>query len=106
MARIPDDEVARLKRAVALLDLARASGAPEDLALAIAGANTARHVEALIDAAGFSAFYRVVAARAASTCNAHVGGRLELEVVLFDFDGRVHARALDLDPCRTSKGPG
>lgn len=78
-----------------LADLARAAGAPVDLVAAIAGANTARHVEELIDAAGFPAFYRHVAERAASTCNAHAGRRLDLEMVLFDFDGRVLARVLD-----------
>jgi cobalt-precorrin-5B (C1)-methyltransferase len=78
-----------------LADLARAAGAPIDLVAAIAEANTARHVEELIDAAGFSAFYRHVAERAASACNARVGRRLDLEMVLFDFDGRVLARMLD-----------
>jgi cobalt-precorrin-5B (C1)-methyltransferase len=78
-----------------LAELARAAGAPENLVGAIAQANTARHVEELIDAAGFLAFYRHVAERAAVACNAHVGGRLDLETILFDFEGRVLARALD-----------
>jgi cobalt-precorrin-5B (C1)-methyltransferase len=76
-------------------ELARAEGAEGDLAAAIARANTARHVEELIDAAGFAAFYRGVAARAAAACNAHVDGRLDLEVILFDFSGHVLARARD-----------
>lgn len=78
-----------------LADLASDAGAPADLVAAIATANTARHVEELIDAAGFCAFYRHVAARAAASCNAHVGHRLDLEAVLFDFDGRVLARVSD-----------
>ena len=49
----------------------------------------------LVDAAGFAGFYRRVAERAAAACNAHVGGRLDLEAVLFDFEGRVLARAWD-----------
>jgi cobalt-precorrin-5B (C1)-methyltransferase len=76
-------------------DLARQAGAPGDLAAEIARANTARHVWELIEAAGFVAFYRHVADRVAAACNAHVGGRLDVEAVLFDFDGRVLARATD-----------
>ncbi len=79
-----------------LADLARDAGAPDGLVGAIAAANTARHVEELIDAAGFLDFYRHVAERAAVACNAHAGRRLDLEVILFDFEGRVLARALDI----------
>jgi cobalt-precorrin-5B (C1)-methyltransferase len=78
-----------------LADLAREAGATDDLVAAIAGANTARHVEELIESARFPEFYGYVASQAAAECNAHVGGRLDLEVVLFDFDGRVLARASD-----------
>jgi cobalt-precorrin-5B (C1)-methyltransferase len=78
-----------------LADLARDAGSDAVLASSIAAANTARHVEEMIDAAGFDAFYRHVAARAAACCNAHVGRRLEVEVILFDFDGRIHARETD-----------
>jgi cobalt-precorrin-5B (C1)-methyltransferase len=78
-----------------LADLAVGAGAGQDLVTAIARANTARHVEELIDSAGFLEFYSHVARRAAVACHAHVGGRLDLEVVLFDFDGRVLARALE-----------
>ena len=76
-----------------LAELARAAGVPADLVAAIAGANTARHVEELIDAAGFTSFYEHVAGRVAAAGHAHVAGRLEVEAVLFDFEGRVLARA-------------
>jgi cobalt-precorrin-5B (C1)-methyltransferase len=75
-----------------LAGLARDAGAPDELVATIAAANTGRHVEELIDAAGFAPFYAHVAARAAQACNAHVAGGLEVEVVLFDFDGKVLAR--------------
>lgn len=75
-----------------LADLARDAGAPASLVESIAGANTGRHVEELVDAAGFSPFYAHVAARAAAACRAHVGGNLDVEAVLFDFAGRVLAR--------------
>lgn len=78
-----------------LADLARDAGTDAALAASIAAANTARHVEELIDAAGFETFYRHVAARAAACCNAHAGRRLEVEVILFDFEGRIHARETD-----------
>ena len=76
-------------------ELARGAGANADLVAAIERANTARHVEQLVDASGFSVFYGFVADRAAVACNDHVGGRLDLEIVLFDFEGRVLARAID-----------
>ena len=75
-----------------LAELARDAGASAGLVEAIAVANTARHVEDLIDAANSPAIYAHIAAKAAAACNAHVGGRLDLEVVLFDFGGRVLAR--------------
>jgi cobalt-precorrin-5B (C1)-methyltransferase len=78
-----------------LSELAREIGGSEALVTAIAAANTARHVEELVDSAGFPEFYQHVAARAAVCCNAHVGRRLELEVVLFDFDGKVLAQVTD-----------
>ena len=78
-----------------LADLAREAGATPSLVDAIRGANTGRHVEDLVDAADFPAFHDHVARRAAATCNAFVGRRLVLEVVLFDFEGRVLARATD-----------
>jgi cobalt-precorrin-5B (C1)-methyltransferase len=77
-----------------LADLTREAGGGEELAAAVARANTARHVEELIDAAGFRRFYHHVVDRAGRSCHAHVGGRLEISVVLFDFDGNVLARAI------------
>ena len=75
-----------------LADLAREAGATAELVASIAGANTARHVEELVDAAGFPAFYDHIAERTAATCHAHVGGRLDVEGILFDFNGRVLSR--------------
>jgi cobalt-precorrin-5B (C1)-methyltransferase len=76
-------------------DLTRTAGGGETLAAAVASANTARHVEELVEAAGFTAFYQHVAVHAAAACSSHVGGRLDVEVVLFSLldEGRVLARA-------------
>ena len=76
-----------------LADLAREAGLDGGLAEAIGRANTARHVEDLIRASGSARFFDEVAARAASSCAGHAGGGLEVEVLLFDFDGRVLARS-------------
>jgi cobalt-precorrin-5B (C1)-methyltransferase len=75
-----------------LAQLAAEAGAPAELVSAIASANTARHVEELVDAAGCTAFYSLVARRTAEACLAHVGGQLEIEAILFDFNGRVIGR--------------
>jgi cobalt-precorrin-5B (C1)-methyltransferase len=80
-----------------LADLAREAGADAELVAQIGGANTARHVEDLIDAAGFTEFYHFIAARTADACRAHVKGTLQIEAVMFDFDGGVLGRAT-VDP--------
>lgn len=76
-----------------LADLAREAGAPADLIAQVAAANTGRHVEDLIEAASFPAFFDHIAIGVAEACNRHAGHRLEVEAVLFDFDGRVRSRA-------------
>ena len=60
---------------VFLAELAPAAGADPSLLAAIGQANTARHVEELIDGTGFSVFYAFIANRAATTCRDHVGRR-------------------------------
>jgi cobalt-precorrin-5B (C1)-methyltransferase len=74
-------------------ETARDLGAPAVLVEAITAANTARHVQELIDAAGFTRFYPRLCELAAEHCAAAASGRLAVEVVLFDFEGRVLGRA-------------
>ena len=81
-----------------LADLAREAGADEPLALRIAGANTARHVEQIVDSTGFMVLYHLIAERAARACHEHVGGRIEVETILFDFDGATLGRAVETPP--------
>jgi len=76
-----------------LAQVARELGASEELASAIATANTARHVQELVEAAGFSAFFPRLCALAAEQCTAVVANKVAIEVVLFDFGGRVLATA-------------
>jgi cobalt-precorrin-5B (C1)-methyltransferase len=76
-----------------LSDLAREAGAPDDLVASIAGANTARHVEELVDASGFPELHIHIAKLTAAHCNAHIHGELDVEAILFDFNGRALGRA-------------
>jgi cobalt-precorrin-5B (C1)-methyltransferase len=76
-------------------DLARQAGASDALAASVARANTAKHAEELIEAAGFTGFFQHVATRAAAACNAYTGGQIEVEVLLFNLDGRLLARGQD-----------
>jgi cobalt-precorrin-5B (C1)-methyltransferase len=77
-----------------LARLAAEAGAPEPLSRAIAGANTARHVEEVVGSFGFAPLFEQVAGRASQACGRHVDGELEVETILFDFGGRVLARAV------------
>jgi cobalt-precorrin-5B (C1)-methyltransferase len=77
-----------------LAALAREQGAPEELSTAIAAAHTARHVQELIEAAGFLNFFPPLCVQAAEKCAALVAGKTVVEVVLFDFDGRVLGSAV------------
>jgi cobalt-precorrin-5B (C1)-methyltransferase len=79
-----------------LAEVARELGAPAELVGAVAAANTARHVQELIEAAGLARFYDRLCELAAGRCAA--AGRLAVDVVLFDFDGRTLGRAAALAP--------
>lgn len=72
---------------VFLARVARELGASDDLVTAIAAANTARHVQELVEAAGFQRFYPRLCQLAATHCAAVVPGQLSVEVILFDFNG-------------------
>jgi cobalt-precorrin-5B (C1)-methyltransferase len=76
-----------------LAGVARDLGASPELADAIAAANTARHVQELVEGAGFTAFFPRLCELAAGHCAAAAAGRLAVEVLLFDFEGRVLGRA-------------
>lgn len=75
-----------------LSQLARAHGASDELTRAIAGANTARHVQELVQASGSAAFFPALAGAVAEQARRHVRGTLDVEAVLFDFDGRMLGR--------------
>jgi cobalt-precorrin-5B (C1)-methyltransferase len=77
-----------------LADLARDAGADEALALQIACANTARHVEEIVESSGFPVLYEQIAEKAARECHAFVCGGIEVETILFNFSGTILARAI------------
>ncbi len=77
-----------------LADLALSSGAPPDTVAAIRTANTARHVQELLVGAGReSAFCARLAALVRERSRAYVHHALDIETVLFDFDGTVLGRS-------------
>jgi cobalt-precorrin-5B (C1)-methyltransferase len=78
-----------------LADVARRAGAPDALVASIAAANTARHVEELAESADCPAFFDAIARGVARTGSAHVAGAIEVEAILFDFEGRARARAVE-----------
>jgi cobalt-precorrin-5B (C1)-methyltransferase len=73
--------------------VARDLGAPLELAAAITAANTARHVQELIETAGFTRFFTRLCELAKEQCAAVVPGKMAVGVVLFDFDGCVLGEA-------------
>ena len=75
-----------------LSQIAAELGAAEELGTAIARANTARHVQELIETARFSRFFERLCEIAVEQC-ASVASKLTIGVVLFDFDGRVLGQA-------------
>lgn len=74
---------------VFLAAVATAAGASPGLAAEISQANTARHVQELTIAANFPQLFIAICERVAEHCRVHVGGALTLDVIMFDFDGRV-----------------
>jgi cobalt-precorrin-5B (C1)-methyltransferase len=79
---------------VFLADLTRELGGSEDLVARIAAANSARHVQELVQAAGFTPFYPRLCQLAARHCATASNGKLEIDVVLFDFDGTILGKAM------------
>jgi len=76
-----------------LAALAARAGAEPDLQRRIAEANTARGAQELALAAGLSAFFAALASETAAACHQFVRGALDVECLLFDFDGTLLGRA-------------
>jgi len=76
-----------------LAGVIRDMGGPAGLAADVEAANTARHVQELVEAANFPRFYSRLCELTVEKCTAAASGRLMIDVVLFDFDGRILGQA-------------
>ena len=76
-----------------LAQIAEDAGASPDLAAAIRVANTARHFQELVIDAGLASAFDRLVQLVVEQCHAAAGGQLDVDCVLFDFDGRVLGRA-------------
>jgi cobalt-precorrin-5B (C1)-methyltransferase len=70
-----------------LAGVARATGAPPEIVAAATETATARHFFEVCVAKGVIAPLQELCRRAATNCEAHVNGALDVEVHLVDFDG-------------------
>lgn len=70
-----------------LAELARACGAPDEVAAQVAQANTARHVQEIMQAAQVTGIYDAICERARQASLKYVNGALQVDVLMCDFDG-------------------
>ena len=72
--------------------LAAECKAPPKLVQEIRGANTARHVSEIITKNNLVGYFDLVCKKVHEQMSEHARGQLEIEVVMFDFDGKVTGR--------------
>jgi cobalt-precorrin-5B (C1)-methyltransferase len=70
----------------------RAGGGPE-LVRAVRAANTARHAQELVQAAGLEGYFDLLCADVVRSCKGLIGASPAVRVLLFDFDGGLLGRA-------------
>ena len=75
-----------------LAEIAQEAGAAPELARRIHQANTARHVQEMIQPANLPQFFEVICRRASTASERLVGGKVQVETVMFDFDGNLLGR--------------
>lgn len=78
-----------------LASVSQRAGGNGSLTDAIREANSARHVQELVQAAGASTFFNVVCSDVREACRKLVGTQPNVEVLLFDFDGNLLGRTLN-----------
>jgi cobalt-precorrin-5B (C1)-methyltransferase len=76
-----------------LADIAGRCGGSLLLQAEIRRANTARHVQEIVEAAGLPGYFDVIAADVAQRSHTYVQGALTVEAIMFDFDGTILGRA-------------
>lgn len=72
-----------------LAGLAKRCGAPQDVQDSIKKANTARHVFEIINEKNISGYFDVICAEAHKQLGKYSDNKFEIEVIMFDFDGKV-----------------
>jgi cobalt-precorrin-5B (C1)-methyltransferase len=72
--------------------LAKEAGASEHVTNLIINANTARHVSEIIDSNSVIGFYNLICREAARQLESYSGKDLLIEVILFDFEGKLVGR--------------
>ena len=75
-----------------MAQLAAECEAPPTVIQEIRGANTARHVSEIIGKNNIVRYYNHVCKRVSELMHEHAKGQLQIEVILFDFDGTVIGR--------------
>ena len=75
-----------------LSDLAGNSGANQGIRQEIEKANTARHVLEIIKENKITGFFEQICEKTYQQMKNHSEGKISLEVILFDFDGKILAR--------------
>jgi cobalt-precorrin-5B (C1)-methyltransferase len=75
-----------------LMRIAEESGAPEGVVVAVAEASTARQALEIVQAKGNASFFGHLVRKVCDACSRHVGGALEIECLLTDFEGNVIGR--------------
>ena len=72
-----------------LADLAKRCGAPQDVINSIKKANTARHVFEIINERSITDYFNTVCLEAHKQLVKYSDNKFEIEVIMFDFDGKV-----------------
>ncbi len=74
-----------------LAALATDVGADDSIIQKIRSANTARHVSEIISESSTKGFFESICEKVGAHMAQHVDGRVEIEVILFDFEGKILA---------------
>ncbi|HTK10377.1 MAG TPA: cobalt-precorrin-5B (C(1))-methyltransferase [Ktedonobacteraceae bacterium] len=72
-----------------MAEVARACGAPEEIVTQVLQANTARHFQELMLEQNIHAVFDMICERARSASQAYVKQKLDIDVLMCDFDGSI-----------------
>lgn len=75
-----------------LAKIASDCGAPDEVINQIKSANTARHVQEIVAKGNVEGFFSEICTQVYKQMRAHSDNKVEIEVILFDFDGSILGR--------------